>query len=333
MRILILGGTIFLGRALVEAALARGHQVTLFNRGRSNPGSFPEIEQLHGDRRQDLSALEGRRWEAVIDTSGYLPGEVRRSAEKLSGAADHYTFISSLSVYADSSKLGTTEEGAVGALDDPTVEEVTGETYGPLKALCEQAAADIFRERALILRPGLIVGPYDPSDRFTYWPYRVSQGGEVLAPGRPERLVQFIDVRDLAEWNLELIEAGKGGVYNAVGPDPQPAMRELLNTCRAIANNDARFTWVSDDFLVEQEAGPWIELPLWLPETGEVAGFFAYDNTRAVRDGLKFRLLADTVGATMLWAAARPDDLPWKAGLTRQREAELLAAWHDKEKV
>lgn len=329
MRILILGGTVFLGRALVEAALARGHQVTLFNRGRSNPELFPNVEKLRGDRENDLSALDGRRWEAVIDTSGYLPRVVRASAEKLVGAADHYTFISTMSVYADLSEPGIDEDGLLAELDDPTVEAVTGETYGPLKVLCERAVLDVFGERALILRPGLIVGPHDPTDRFTYWPYRVAQGGEVLAPGRPARLVQFIDVRDLAEWNIRLVEAGKSGIYNAVGPDPQPSMEELLKTCRAVANNDARFTWVSDDFLLEQGVGPWMELPLWVPETREYAGFFAFDNRRAVQNGLTFRLLADTVGATMLWAADRPQERPWRAGLSREREAELLQAWHN----
>ncbi len=327
MRILILGGTVFLGRALVEAALERGHQVTLFNRGRSNRGLFPQVEELHGDREQDLSALDGRSWDAAIDTSGYLPRVVRASAGKLAEAVGHYTFISTLSVYAGQSELGQDEDAPLGTLEDPTVEEITGESYGPLKALCEREVMERYGERALILRPGLIVGPYDPTDRFTYWPYRVSQDGEVLAPGRPERVVQYIDVRDLAEWNIRLVEAGKGGVFNAVGPDPQPSMEELLRTCRAVANNNAVFTWVSEEFLLEQGVAPWSELPLWVPETGENAGFFAFDKRRALQEGLTFRLLAETVAATMLWAAQRPDEKPWRAGISRQREAELLEAW------
>jgi 2'-hydroxyisoflavone reductase len=327
MHILILGGSVFLGRALVEAALERGHRVTLFNRGRSNPGLFPQVEELHGDRGEDLAPLDGRTWDAVIDTSGYLPRVVRASAEKLAGATGHYTFISTLSVYAGQSEPGQDEDAPLGALEDPTLEEITGESYGPLKALCERDVLERFGGRALVLRPGLIVGPHDPTDRFTYWPYRVSQGGEVLAPGRPERVVQFIDVRDLAEWNIRLVEAGKGGVFNAVGPEPQPSMGELLQTCRAVANNDAVFTWVSEDFLQEQGVAPWSELPLWLPEVPEYAGFFAFSNARALQEGLTFRLLAETVGATMLWAAQRPEGKPWRAGISRPREAELLEAW------
>ena len=185
MNLLILGGTVFLGRHLVEAALARGHAVTLFNRGQHNPDLFPEVERLRGDRDGDLQALEGRRWDAVVDTCGYVPRVVRASAEMLAPNVDHYTFISSISVYADTSKPGIDEQAPVGTLDDPTTEEVTGESYGPLKALCEQAAEAAMPGRVLNIRPGLIVGPHDPTDRFTYWVRRVAEGGEVLAPGNP----------------------------------------------------------------------------------------------------------------------------------------------------
>jgi 2'-hydroxyisoflavone reductase len=329
MRILILGGTVFLGRALVEAALRRGHAVTLFNRGRSNPGLFPQVEELHGDRDSDLATLEGRRWEAVIDTSGYLPRVVRRSAELLAGAVDQYTFISSLSVYANPSLPGLDEGAPLARLADETVETVDGETYGPLKALCEKAVQEGLPGRALILRPGLIVGPYDPTDRFTYWPHRVAQGGEVLAPGRPGRAIQFIDVRDLAEWNIRLLEAGKTGVYNANGPEPRPSMAALLDTCRSVSVSPSRFTWVDEAFLLEQGVEPWMQMPLWVPESDpEAAGFFGFDVSKALAAGLTFRPLAETVSATLAWDATRPPARPWRAGISRDREAELLSAWH-----
>jgi len=261
MRYLILGGTVFLGRALVQAALARGHSLTLFNRGQSNPDLFPKVEQLHGDRATDLSALQGRHWDAVIDTCGYVPRIVRLSAEALAGATDHYTFISSLSVYADTSQPGTDESAPVGTLEDETVEQVTGETYGPLKALCERAVEQTLPGRALVIRPGLIVGPFDPTDRFTYWPHRVAQGGEVLAPGRPARPVQFIDVRDLAEWTLDMVEAKRTGVYNADGPAQPLPMEQLLDTCKIVSGSAARFTWASEEFSAEQQVEAWSQMP------------------------------------------------------------------------
>jgi len=328
MRILIFGGTVFLGRALVEAALARGHTLTLFNRGKSNPDLFADVEQLHGDRATDLNLLRGRRWDAGIDTCGYVPRIVRLSAERLAPATGHYTFISSLSVYADTSQPGVDESAPVGTVQDETVEQVTGETYGPLKALCERAVEQSMPGRALVIRPGLIVGPHDPTDRFTYWPHRAAQGGEVLAPGRPARPVQFIDVRDLAEWTLSMVEANQTGIYNADGPAQPLPMEVLLNTCRAVSGSDAHFTWVSEDFLTEQKVEGWSQMPLWVPESDPSnAGFFAFDNRKAMAAGLDFRPLAETVRATLEWDSMRPNDHAWRAGLTREREAELLAAW------
>jgi 2'-hydroxyisoflavone reductase len=331
MKILILGGTRFLGRALVHAIEERGHTPVLLNRGQSSPDLFPHLEQIQADRTQDLSALKGRWWDAVVDTSGYLPADVHSSASLLSDATHHYTFISSLSVYADNSQPGVGEDGRLAVLENPATQEVTGETYGGLKALCEQAAERAMPGKVLTLRPGLIVGPYDNSDRFTYWPHRVAEGGEVLAPGRPERGVQFSDVRDIAEWNVKLIEAGTTGIYNVSSPAGMFDMGSVLETSRQVSGSDAHFTWVSDQFLVEQGAGPWMEVPLWLPESDpDAAGFFAFDVQKALDAGLTIRPLEDTVRATLEWDATRPDH-PWRAGLSRQREAELLQQWHQQQ--
>jgi 2'-hydroxyisoflavone reductase len=329
MKILILGGTVFLGRHLVEAAQARGHEVTLFNRGEHNPELFPDLEKLRGDRKGDLSALAGRQWDAVIDPSGYVPRVVRASAELLSQSADHYTFISSLSVYAENHLHGVDESGKVATIEDETTEEVTGETYGALKALSEQAAEAAMPGRVLNIRPGLIVGRYDPTDRFTYWPYRVSLGGETLAPERPDYAVQVIDVRDLAEWNIRMVEAGKTGVYNATGPDYRLSLRTLLETAKAVSDSDAIFTWVSADFLAEHNVQPWSEMPLWIPGE-EYAGFHTISVQKAIQDGLTFRPLANTIADTLAWVNARPADHQWKAGISREREAELLGAWHQR---
>ena len=329
MKLLILGGTVFLGRHIVEAALARGHAITLFTRGQRNPDLFPAVERLRGDRDGDLSALAGRRWDAVIDTSGYFPRLVRASAELLADAADHYVFISTISVYANYLQENMAEDGPLGTIADQTFEQVTGESYGPLKALCEQAAEAAFPGRALIIRPGLIVGPHDQSDRFTYWPTRVARGGAVLVPHTLDRPIQVIDVRDLAAWTVRLAEEGATGSYNATGPDRALTMREVFDTCRAVAGPDcdATPTVVSEEFLLAQGAGPWIELPLWMPNEG-MAGFFAIDCAKAFAAGLTCRPLAETVRDTLAWDRSRPAAAPRRAGLAPEREAELLSAWY-----
>ncbi|MDQ2717568.1 MAG: NAD-dependent epimerase/dehydratase family protein [Chloroflexota bacterium] len=328
MNLLILGGTKFLGLHLVETACARGHEVTLFNRGQSNPGLFSDVEQLRGDRDGDMTALEGRHWDAAIDTSGYVPRVVGASARLLANSVNHYTFISSISVYADFSTVGMDESAPVGTLQDETVEEFTGEMYGPLKALCEQAAEAAMPGRVLTVRPGLIVGPHDPSDRFTYWPHRVAQGGEVLAPGKPEQGTQFIDARDLAAWIVRMVEAGHTGTYQATGPGYKLPIQRVLEECRVVSSSDARFTWVQDAFLVEKEVGPYVEMPLWIPRGPEDAGFAAVNCARAIAAGLTFRPLADTVRDTLAWDATRAPDTALKAGLTREKEAQLLREWH-----
>lgn len=327
MKILILGGTVFLGRHLVDAALARGHAVTLFNRGQHNPDLYPEVEKLRGDRDGDLAALTGRRWDAVVDTSGYVPRIVRAAAELLADAVDHYTFISSISVYADFTAHGMDEAAPVGALEDETAEEVLP-NYGPLKALCEQAAERAMPGRVLIIRPGLIVGPFDPSDRFTYWPHRIAAGGEVLAPGSPARPVQIIDVRDLAEWNIRMVERQGTGVFNATGPDRVLTMAEVLDACCTVSGSDARLTWVSEAFLAEAGVRPWTELPLWVPGTDENAGFADVACRKAIAAGLTFRPLDGTVRDTLAWDTARPAGTVRTNGLDPDREADLLRAWH-----
>jgi 2'-hydroxyisoflavone reductase len=310
LRILILGGTKFLGRAFVEAALAQGHELTLFNRGQTNADLFPKVEQLRGDRAGDLAPLEGRRWDAVVDTSGYVPSVVRASAELLRGTS-LYAFVSSVSVYADLS-TGPNEESECAELGEASADELAEDfsNYGALKALCERAVGEVFRERSLIVRPGLIVGPHDPTGRFTYWAQRLARGGEILAPGPPERLAQFVDVRDLAEWILSAVEQGLSGTFNATNEGV--AWGELLA--------GADVTWVSDEFLQEHEVGPWMELPLWLPDP-EWAGMHATDVSRAVAAGLRFRSLEDTISGAATAPAAEG------VGLTPEREAELLTAW------
>lgn len=330
MNILILGGTRFLGRHLVDSALARGHQVTLFNRGKTNPGLFPHVEAILGDREHDLEKLTslGHAWDAVIDTCGYVPRIVRLSVERLaqSGSVGRYVFISSISVYPDPvlKKIGIDESDPVGKLEDESVEEITGETYGPLKALCEKTVLDLYGERGVVVRPGLIVGPNDPTDRFTYWPVRVARGGEVLAPEKPEVPVQIIDVRDLAVFIIQLIEANASGVYNATGPDHELTFGTMLGTCKRVSGSDASFRWASVEFLNQNKVEAWSDMPVWVPDNEESAGFSRMDVSNAIRAGLTFRPLEDTVRDTIAWANTRPADHEWRAGLKPEREQELL---------
>ena len=329
MKLLILGGTRFLGKHIVESALRRGHEVTLFNRGQSGAELFPEVEKLRGDRDGDLKALEGRRWDAAIDPSGYIPRLVRDSARLLSSAVDHYTFISSVSVFSRFDQDGMDENGPLGTLEDPTVEKVDGQTYGPLKVLCERAAEEEMPGRVLTVRPGLIVGPDDPTDRFTYWPHRVARGGEVLAPGLPEAPVQFIDVRDLAEWTVKMVEQRQTGIYNAIGPAERLSMGQFLQTCKGVLRSDASFTWVSEEFLAGHQVRPWMELPLWIPSTGP-RGMQTISAAKAFAAGLTCRPVEETVRDTEAWARLRPTDRQWRAGMLHDREAGVLRAWHSR---
>jgi len=335
MKTLILGGTVFLGRHLIEAALARGHEVTIFNRGQHGPDLYPDIEKLRGDRSNVLSALRGRRWDAVIDTCGYVPGVVRQSAALLADAVEHYTFISSCSVYANFDLAGTDERSPVSTitteqLNDAekieTGERATaityGEMYGALKALCEQAAEEAMPGRVLSVRAGLIVGSHDYSDRFTYWVHRVAEGGEVLAPGRPGRRVRVIDALDLAEWIIRMAEKRQSGIYNATGAEDGLTFARLLEECRRVSGSDATFIWVSEEFLIEHGVKAWGEMPLWIPE--EYNGIFLVNNDRAVAAGLTFRPLSETIKDTLCWDATRPSEREWRAGLKPDRERELI---------
>jgi len=321
VKILVIGGTKFVGRHFVEAAVSRGHELTLFTRGETNPELFPETEKLRGNRDGNLDALRDRNWDAVLDTSGYVPRVVRQSVELLRDAVAHYTFISSIAAYA--SQAGRPTEGDPRAvLDDPDTEDVLP-NYGGLKAACEQVVEEAFGERALIIRPGLIVGPHDPTGRFTYWPHRIARGGDVLAPEPRDKTVQFIDVRDLAEWIVRLVEERVAGVFNATGPVPAPTMEAFLDACRETVGPDARLVWVDPEFLREHDVGEWMDLPLWIgPLSPEFAGMLNVDVSKALAHGLTFRRLDDTIRATLAEA-----ELKDEAGLKPERERDLLAAW------
>lgn len=328
-KMLIIGGTRFLGYFIAETALERGHEVTLFNRGQSDPEAFPQAEHIRGDRDTDIGLLAGRRWDAVVDTSGYFPRIVGKSAQLLADLVPHYTFVSSISAYDGPMPDGVDEDAPLQTLEDPTVEEVRGDTYGGLKVLCEQVVQEAYPGRALIVRPTLIVGPRDPTDRFRYWVRRIAQGGEVLAPARPDRPVQLIDVRDLAAWIVSMAENGTTGVFNGVGPAQPLTMGELLEVTRDALHSDVTFTWVDEKFLLEHEVAPWSELPVWVPE--DLIALHRTHNERALAAGLQMRPLEDTVRATHEWMQANPDRSQSAGTLTPEREQELLREWHASE--
>ncbi|MCK9519870.1 MAG: NAD-dependent epimerase/dehydratase family protein [Dehalococcoidia bacterium] len=321
MRLLIIGGTQFVGRHIVDGAMARGHQVTLFNRG-SNPEVPAGVERITGDRDGGLEPLRGRTWDAVIDTPGYVPRVVRQSAELLADAVSRYVFISTISVYAEF-EAGMDETAPLARLRDPATEEVTGRTYGGLKALCEAEVQRVYGERALIVRPGFVVGPYDHTDRFTYWLVRVARGGEVLAPGSPDAPIQFIDARDLAEFTVGLVEAGAGGAYNATGPESSLTWGEFFETTQRLSLGHAVFTWADDHFLMDHRLDRTGELPLWVPSA---SGLHGVSIAKARAAGLRTRPLAETVADTLEWRQEL--DAPLAAGMDPDREAELLREWH-----
>src|SRR5437660_887495 len=337
MRILILGGTGFSGPYQVRYALSRGHKVTTFNRGKTHPGELRnDVEQLIGDRKGKLDALRGRQWDVVIDNPTTLPAWVRDAAQILKGNVERYVFISTISVYGEP-KTGPDETAPTEKYEgaDPYKETLEAmkaggyKSYGPLKALSEREAEKWFPRKTLIIRPGLIVGPRDETDRFTYWPVRIDRGGEVLAPGSPSDPVQFIDARDLAEWTIRMAENRETGAYNATGPAKPLGIGGILDGIKAALNSNATFTWVAEDFLTQQKVEPWSDMPVW---TGKESGLARTNISRALAKGLTFRPLADTARDTLSWFKSLPQDRQAKlrAGLTPERETEVLSAWKKK---
>ena len=328
-KVLILGGTGFIGPHIVRALVARGHTVTLFNRGKTHAELFPELEKLHGDRDGHLEALQGRRWDTVVDPSGFVPRIVKMSAALLAPSVDHYLFVSSISVYKNVDAPNLDETAPLDTTDDPTSEDVKAH-YGALKALCEQAAERALPGRVANIRPGLIIGPGDPTGRFTHWPWRLAQGGEVLAPGDGSTPVQYIDARDLAAWIVKLIENRTVGVFNALGPEQRITMKEVVDACNAAGGNQAQVTWVDAAFLEKQGVEGWSDMPLWVDTKGDMAGFGTMQNRRALTTGLTFRPVLDTARDILAWLATLPDDQRDKVastGIKHDREEKVLAAW------
>lgn len=322
MKLLVLGGTVFLGRHLVQAALAAGHSVTTFNRGTHSLDEQKDVEKLVGDRSDSLELLKNRKWDAVIDTCGYDPAVVSKSVEALKDAVENYVFISSISAYKGFPELGMNETATVKSIEAGDETE-----YGSLKVACEKAVEKQFGNKSAIIRPGLIVGPYDPTDRFTYWPTRISKGGRVLAPGDPERCIQFIDVRDLANWTIHMVANETAGTFHATGPEKPLTMRQFLNECNAVGGNFAQFVWMDDEALSKAEVAPWMEMPLWIPASDkEHRGFLSMDCQKARNEGLSYSPVAQTIRDTLTWDISRDSLEERKAGLPAEKEQKLLAS-------
>lgn len=340
MKILIIGGTKFFGRHLITAALDRGHEVTIFHRGKTRAENPANIEEILGDRNFDLDKLSGRKWDTLIDTCGYLPQLVRASAASLIDAVERYLFISSISAYADFRLTDYDETAALAQLTAEQYERfvaidpkedvngaILGDMYGALKTLCEKEVSAVFDQRALIIRPGLIVGEFDFTDRFTYWVMRIAKGGDVLAPGQPDRFVQIIDAKDLAEWIIRMIEEKETGIYNAVGKPFETTFGAILGEIKAQTESDANFVWGNDEFLENEGVAAWTEMPVYLPEKDEFAGFESANIDRALAKGLVFRPLAETIRDTFEWR--RKQEFELRAGISAEREKELLDKWND----
>lgn len=328
--LLILGGTGFIGPHLTDEALRLGWRVTHFNRGKRDAGGVAKVETLIGDRKGQLDALRGRKWDAVVDNTGYIPKYTKMSAELLAPECGYCLFISSISAYASFVKPND-EHSATGKLDNLDMEEITNDSYGPMKALCEQYTMDAFKGRASVVRPGYIVGPLDTSDRFTYWPVRASKGGEMLAPGTPRDPIQIIDVRDLTAWMMKLVDARTTGYFNAVLPVGAFTMGDLISTSRrASPKVKTEATWVPEDFLAAQWKPEELDLPPWSPMKGETAGASLTSSALAIKAGLKCRPLETTVNDTLTWFQSLPADRQsrLKAGLDPKKEADTLKAWH-----
>jgi 2'-hydroxyisoflavone reductase len=340
LRILILGGTGFTGPFQVRYALSRGHKVTVFNRGKTHPGELPkEAEQLIGDRNGQLDALKGRKWDVVVDIPTTLPVWVRDVAQILKGNVERYVFISTTSVYSDNTRPGMDENGPLATYEGADALKETQQTmrasrvplYASLKVVSEREAEKWFPGKTLVIRPGLIVGPGDETDRFTYWPARLDRGGEILCPGDPKNdLVQFIDARDLAEWTIRMVEQGTTGIFNALGPKSKLPMGELLKEIKTVTTSESQFTWIDTDFLLNYGVSPWNEMPVWVAPRGPEQGYPVLSNKRAVNKGLTFRPIPDTARATLEWFKKQPAERQarLRSGISREREAAVLAAWH-----
>ncbi|MEO1244746.1 MAG: NAD-dependent epimerase/dehydratase family protein [Pseudomonadota bacterium] len=331
LNLLVLGGTGFIGPHMVREALRRGHSVTLFNRGRTNNTLFPDLETIKGDRGEDLAGLEGRRWDAVIDNSGYVPRHVQNSAELLADAVDHYLFISTISVYA-SFEQPLDEDSPLGTIDDESIEEVTGETYGPLKALCEKRAASAMGDdRLTVLRPTYICGPGDHTDRFSYWPLRASQGGSMLWPGSTSHTTQIIDVRDLANFTIDCVERRTAGIYNTVTPRGSYNFGQLLEDSLALTGVELDPVWVDEVFIEENEL--FASLPVWHPKSGEYANISSVSGARARAAGLHNRPVRETIRGLLRWWETLPEErtATIRAGLEPAREAELIELYRETE--
>ena len=331
LKVLILGGTGFIGPHFVDALTAGGHTLTLFNRGKRDPEAKKGVEQLLGDRNDNLQSLAGRDWDVVIDNSGYTLPQVKLSTAMLKGHVKQYIFISSIAVYDNFQDPPILESHKLAAIGDMPTDKLTDGNYGALKVLCEQVVQQAFGKQANIIRPTYICGPGDFSDRFTYWPVRVSKGGEMLAPGTPEDPIQFIDVRDLADFVRLCAERGTAGVYNLVTPPRWATMGKLLETSRKVTGADTTFKWASTEFLTENKAvepGMWAsqEIPIWAPPSGESLGHGLVSSAAAQKKGLKYRSLETTVLDTLEWQKGRPEEKQkLRSGLSEEREKELLA--------
>ncbi|MGZ8572024.1 MAG: epimerase [Actinomycetota bacterium] len=326
MRLLVIGGARFSGRALTGFAVDRGHQVTMFHRGGGPDDPWPEAEHIHGDRKDGFGALRGRSFDAVVDTCAYVTGDLRTAADAFPDVAT-YAFISSLSAHIDGVRAGATEDDDVHQPPFPDVQEMTWDLYGPLKAACEHLVRERYPRRALVIRPGYIVGPYDPTDRFTYWVRRAVRGGEMLAPGPPSYGMQSVDARDLAAFVLGLCEREVAGTFNVVTAPGRDTTGSILETARSLAGADTTFSWIDGGFaraegLLEDPGDP---LPMWHPEE---ANLHAFDTSHALDAGLETRPMEETIRDLLVWDDARGGPWPLRAGMDADRERELLAAWH-----
>ncbi len=328
MNLLIIGGGVFLGQALLSTALENGHTVTVFNRGMSRQWWPPGVKWIVGDRTEDLHLLMNRSWDAVIDTCGYRPQDVEASCAALFDSCDRYVFISSVSAYASFAKLPIRESDPLASIRGIDTQAVTGSNYGPMKAECERTVARAFGARSILVRPGLIVGPDDPTGRFSYWSWRVAAGGRMLAPGQPQRPIQFIDARDLAAWILRLVTQRASGAFNGTGPNEGATMGELIDTCRWICGEEVEVEWVDERFLEREGVQSWLELPLWIPSHDPATrGFHYVDTTRAQASGLRTRPMAVTLHDILEAGIPGETDKRRSGKMTRQRERDLLAVW------